>query len=122
MGYPLQKIQIAERLINFANDVLVKYRDQYGCLNDWDSITLKTFLLNCDTEIYLFLEKNNIKWHEDVETLGPTYSISIIRSRFIIMFNEKYGDTLDMYQKASLNKKVNMAVYNYIVNGLENGN
>ena len=114
-----QKIKIAEKICNIVNDIRDVYVGNFGPTEEWSSIDINLYFLNCDTEIHSLLEKHNIELHDDVLSLGLSFSVVIIQRETERIFSLKYGNMMDYAIKEEMYQQTFLNIYDYIVNGIE---
>jgi hypothetical protein len=116
LSTPLQKIAIAEKILNKINDIKTRYLARYGT-NVWSIAEQDCYFLNCDAEIFSFLEKNKITVHDDVYEFGLTFGILVIKKEIEYKYIQQFGENLDIIKKEEMYNNINLFISNYITMG-----
>ena len=112
-----QRMRIAEKLIEISNDLKGSYISDHGPTDDWGLSTQDIYLLNCDTEILNFLQREEIEVHSDVFKIGVSFGILVIQQQIKRRYYNMYGDMLEYHHKEQMFEEMQECIFDYTVNG-----
>jgi hypothetical protein len=114
---------ISERIRNNLEDLKVMYVDEDGPISEWSDNLKMTFFLNCDVELKELCKYFKITPSETCDELGLSYGIMILQTSITQEYLEDRGVDEIRYlclgDREILNHKINDAIYNYLIEGME---
>ena len=115
-------IQMVEQSYRKIDDIRDEYIKRYGPVEGWQFLQY-ILLLNTDTEITCFLEKNNITLNSETQEYGVTFGMLRIRNEVRNIFHSKYGTSnpskLTMQAKEEMYQAIYHSALDYWIHGIE---